>query len=997
MDNFDSDVKLQLGYDTEYEESALNSEDSASNLINGLIELSEDADAINALLSIEDDPAEITLFSDSDEAAEIALFEESKSKFALAGYDTSSLDYEDLDMLNTREELIAIPDIEARSLSYYKEVMDSADNAIKVCNKSSIATVDKDIQTILSKANSIQMPDDCSSILQESVSYYCLNKKSNAENDGDIDVEDVIDYISTIPDLKKYLNTNTAINYITSLVKTINNFYNTIDSEDEKHDLLGSNISAFFLKEIRGVLAEINLALNDGRCSFAKQIKRDGNNAYFVCPKCGKILPIDSIAYVMIQAQKNSNDVNTFPGITKCSCNEVITLLSTEYEKIGKAYEKSVKRGISSFCKIAPEFSRGTAISINKPPASIVFDACSYLVSDLDEKDFETDSSSRIVTEATEPGNKDNYYLDNLEYRRALQEFYKKIHTNSKASYNPAGYEFTYAADSVNLDEDNAQMIAASQRTFSFRDVAQYMALSLSKDYKVLKNQAIFSFIDSLNSNCFFRDALNNKIIIECRNFLNYVSQDCPTNPKCINPSVATNLLNILNILKVENPYVGKLNDYDFLKSEEFITFLAKKIPECKSLLENLIETESEKRKRLIALIKKCKYELGFTKIKRIPTYKVDVINDYVWDNDLCEVIDEVSDRMIINYLSKDFFSIWQDFTSINKATLRNIYTSTQKEVVDKAVQSLIDKKLPAHEKSFIYNQFRPVVSFRMYEHSRLGKIVSYFKNRDFYNFCVSILELPKNIDSNMPLEFNDMFDKALEKLNSIAKQYVTDDQIGYLKFYLRDFTEDEIKSATDLSECSFNQFVPIRLENETIDDYLKRYNSLKASDALNIGNSYNFASYFDDILEECFVLYCSSLLSSFKFGSYLHGTFMYSLINSLLMYCDLSTIQDLLGISSSMLTLLERNSYIPNLFNAASDGYHKAFTIIYSSMISNCIIRAEEEYKSLMVFDSEDLNDLMKYDLISLVDGFVDSLPDDQKAEAEEEVELISECFKVE
>lgn len=958
-------------------------------------------------LSIENEPGNLVLFDDSDENTEIAMFEESKAKFALAGYDTSNLDYEDLDKLNRREDLIAIPDVKDKTLSYYGELIDNAETAIKMCNKSSSTAIEENIEVILSKVDSIQMPEECSSVLQRTVCYCCLNEKSCS--DASVNVTDVIDHISKNPDLKKYLNSDTAINYITSLVMSINNFYNSIDKADEQQELLGANISAFFLQEIRKTLAEIQMAMNENRCSFVRQIKRFVNEAYYVCPKCGALLPIDSVAYIVIQAQKNSSEVVAFPAITKCSCGEVLTLLSTEYDAIRDTYLKSVKKGVTSFSKAAPDFSKGTAVSINKPPTSIIFEACSYLVTDLgadDIKDIKSGQPERIET-ADESATDTSFMMDDSEYMQALKEFYKKISFSKAPSYSNSSMGLSYVADYnsnllSNMQTENKEVMRSSQvrdetnkAVFSFRDAAQFMAVSLSKDYKVLKNQAIFSFIDSIHVNSSFDDIINNRTVIECQNFLEFLKRDCPTNPKCISIDIAINLIQILNMLHADNPYRAKMCDKEFLQSEEFITFLVNKISECKELLVELIDKRTAQRTHLISLMKKCKYELGFTKIKKMPTYRVDVLNDYFDDYNLCQIIDEVSDRMIINHLSKEFFPLWQSFNVVSKSIVNQIYTSTQRDLVNEAVLKLIERKFPVYESTAVYDSFRPTTQFRMYEHSRLGKIVSKFRNNDFYNFCSNILKLPENIDSNMPSEFNDMFLKTLEKLHKIASQYVSNDDIGYLKFYLRDFTEEEILNASNLSECEFGRFIPIRLENETIDDYLKRYNFMKTSDTLNVSNAYDYMSYFDDVVEECFILYCSSLLGSFKFSSYLSGTFMYSLINAAIMHCNLEVIQDLLGISDSILSLLEKESYVPSLYNSLASGYYKVFSSIYSSALGSYVTSLQKEYESLIVFDSEQLGDNLSYDLLYKLTQYADSLPDDQKSEVEDELGLIEDYFK--
>lgn len=665
---------------------------------------------------------------------------------------------------------------------------------------------------------------------------------------------------------------------------------------------------------------------------FIKQAFMDSDdNAYFICEKCGKKVPIsDYVASCinMVFVRNGKSEFLLFPKLFTCECGFSYMFMNSDLSILETFIKNNLNSDINSLTLKLTTMSSGSAILKYDIPLTILKDLWSYLIvgvsaggANLRDSDSEKDSSLK-----KKPA---RIRVSNLEYRKAVDEFYQllktldpnkitKVFKEDKVvtadDSNPFGEDdgnpfgsndgspFSNGVFSTDSKENSADKAVSetiiNTQTYnrsdmlSYKEIAMFFCKVLSINYSNIRNKAIFSIVFYINNNKVLREYLNSSNIYRLVNILKFIDSSVDLKKDSVIPTEEElSELNNIAFFYADKEQTDRLLAYENkLKTREELQLYCRELFEVlksqRQHIENEVNRLKEIKEKTIKQLYECIDALAFLQIINITQFNYCDIVDICADESLYNLIDELVDRMIITNNAEDFFEKFKTFKIFSNSVINEALTVTTEsgkisKILNDAVADLCESRHFRVNEHFIYDSFRMVTAMTQGSLVICKELNKAFNDADYYKFCQIIIDLCENHFNIETLISKEYTEKLLEfcnrfykKAKDLVQKYPTP-----FDYYLQEFDKDEISLAEDYvkTEISFSRYMPKRNKDEGITEYLDRYEEIKNSNALNrfkyLSNDYG--AEFDNVYNYYGVLFSCAALYDTRYHSFTHGTFI--------------------------------------------------------------------------------------------------------------------------
>lgn len=478
-------------------------------------------------------------------------------------------------------------------------------------------------------------------------------------------------------------------------------------------------------------------------------------------------------------------------------------------------------------------------------------------------------------------------------------------------------------ADVIN-DDNNDSIVAKYEEIgnlddrsdlLTYKEIAVYFCKILSIDYPVVKNKALFSLIFSINNNKVLNEYLNCSNIYEFKSILKFIDSSAILLEKNVLPDDQQ----VVELEYIAN-YYGEVNTLAKLESlkddkpaycQELLSVLESE----KVLIKDELKKYENERKKIILELNDVIESLAFTQIINISQVKLGDILNIVTDKTIYKLFDLITDRMIITNYAEDFYDRYKTFNILNRNSLKNsLNVRTQAKHITQSVMNTIMNKSDdlgiTISEGELYNNFRMVDALTQSNLGILNDLNSAFTNADYYEFCrlvIKVSNLPERLNTLISDKYTDLFYEFINTFLNDAKA-VMDAYESPESYYLQDFSQDEITLAkTYKKQLHFNRYMPKRLPDEGIIDYINRYEKMLHNGDLTKYNSVNYGKEFDTYAEYFGLLFSCSALYETTYHSFTTATFVTQFVKTVVASrSNKMQTGKLLGISTPVLNLID-------------------------------------------------------------------------------------------
>lgn len=730
-----------------------------------------------------------------------------------------------------------------------------------------------------------------------------------------------------------------------------------------------SKVTSYLLREDKLAIQ----TLKDKKCSVAKQVFVKNGQYFFRCDKCGMEAKVpEAIVSYVVYDSESAHKPKVIPRLLECSsCKEAHLLPITWYATIKKKLDDAYKTGTDELLKHLSKIATGTAISRIIPGAYSIFSDIETVVDISNNEDI-------ISLEA--PVNKDKELTaftvsNDPEYRKAIKCFRDRL------------IGFAATKSSAQLADELLSNLASDKQelaSLSTKELAKCMASSLSLDYLTEKNRALYSLVltldeyDSVRSCMCFTEIVYNLNKAEFLSLLDEPESKIKENSK--------------ELISLYKDVYGEKED----NLSEVIVGLKK----YRNSLLASVEDYKAHHREFVGILSNYKDLFANTKILNIKQINYELLHSYLCDCELASLFDEITDQMIIsNYAEQFAVVLFKDSAIRKKNNLKTLLLdysngSMIESTVAKVLES-INIELPVFS--------RHCLQYVSANHlSALRTAASYFKHNEYYNFITALIEF--DADSTL---IDQKADDLLEALCNFVMLEAEDvQQKSYCEYYLSDFSEEEITSLdssyrTKMMEITFGRFVPRRLGNESLPEYLDRYTELEEQDLLSTVPHYDYREKFSKFTEYMPVIIAGANVLGLEYENFVLADFVRILLNACCLSFSRKTALFLLRYSESFIARVCRNmqyGFDPDAFKDNSNllrvlhvDYHTSlsnFVQPYADKCFNETLNEHSDVSQYKVVSFEDIvsdyNSLTDNDFIRMESTFLAN-----KAKADKTVEV--------
>lgn len=897
------------------------------------LDMAESIDEFTPQFAFDEDPEE-------DSKKDFELIRVLRDSLQKRGYVYTDLyDYEQLLELATDETQMLAKDYEKQQIALYVENFNTVRNFIKENKATYVANTASNLRSNnIQINNNLDLDADFIESINEEI-IRALDSIDDINTAKDKLTPNIIYnrlYTSLPAEMKVHIENPDLYTYLQSTIPIFiearqNDYYVYRDEEMRR-----SKTTNFLLhKESKSVEIMLN-----SECSTIKQVFKQGNKFKYHCPKCHNLIemPNNVVSYIVFASERDNYFPYMMPNTIKCSeCNCNLLLSAGTYERINSNVDKGYKDGISKLFNFLSKISSGTAITKINPDFDIMFNSLNIIVELGSDEDLKVPE----VEETFE-----NIKYPEGEYSKALEMFYNKLYTFGIT-------KIATATDVVNIEElendassfdlSSANDIIQNNSNISAKELAICMSTELSLNYQELKNRAIFSLIMTIDEFECLREVLNRQKFWDNEIALKFMSQ---IDNVCDNSKE----LNATGIALIK--YQGNPKDIDNLKSE-FIQYKDKMFRQNAEIQENYT--------RLLEQIKKSVDLLAFTKILNIRQINARLLMFYLCDSYLTKIFDDVTDKMIINNYAEKYSEVFFRISALNKkaafkrtlekvASGHPVVVSLDKILYEEFGYSLSDDMLEA----LSYTSAKHLVCLR--------DAAENLKRYSYYRF----IEELNNLNDCATL-INPAYNAKLQELKILVEAESDILKRGYYEYYLSDFSSEEIASLnpserTLMYSIEFERFVPKRSENETLSDYLKRYEMLYESDLFYTVECYDYKGYFEKFKEYFILIIASFNVLNLEDNNFIVGNVMRNLLY--LTYSEFSRTFGLmfLGYSEEYFNRIMHSgaySLYSDVFNQ-NDALYRVLYGQYVNAGSVFITPYRTQYERLVVDELFDISKIM-------------------------------------
>lgn len=582
-------------------------------------------------------------------------------------------------------------------------------------------------------------------------------------------------------------------------------------------------IASYLLKNEQDTINQLERA----DCAFIKQVFQRNSNYVYYCAKCAEevILQEDILSYILYAAEKNDYAKVTIPKLIKCpNCGKEHLLPLIWYLNIAEHLQKEYVNGANEVFKYLSKVSTGTALTKINPSLDLIMEGIDSIVTLEGDNNFESQLESSIVENKT-------IIFSDAEYKSAIDAFYKRLLLFDNKDVNEDTKASNNGLDSIDDIEDFTFTSSEDTKTvniLTFKELAICMASELSMDYKAVKNKALYSLIMSLNEYDFIKDVLDKSSSWDLQNRLTVLNKI---------DRITKNDKELLSI------YKGIYQDITRTPagSDEVLLQILReyrdKLPEAIAKLEQDYE----------ALVSDIKHNIDLfahTRILNINQISYKLLSLYINDSTLAELLDDITDRMIVNNYAEQFAHILFRSSVLNNSSIR----TTLLEIADghsiaTTILNHLSRKYDYELPGAVYNRLCYITASHL---NALKSAADALKSCEYYNFIEALSSVTDNNTLISPTA-----DEKLKQAIALAKaEKETFNSKSYYDFYLKDFGGDDMdlldaSYRARLLKISFGRYVPKRKEGEDLSAYIERYESLEKQNHLSIVEHYDYLDEF--------------------------------------------------------------------------------------------------------------------------------------------------------
>lgn len=731
-------------------------------------------------------------------------------------------------------------------------------------------------------------------------------------------------------------------------------------------------IAMYLLQDSALAIQELIAAHNTGRSSFIKCIEVSETGSFAVCPECEKRVDLRKqplLKCTMTVFPNNRYDFICAPSIVKCSCGRCLTLAACEYDEIETLLKKKLGDKLSSCASNTTAQSSSTPVLHYVPPIELIRPAINHLISTETNATIDQDESLLAGEVHTEPA----FNLD--EYRKALQFFNSKI--EHLGSMPTLADDITAKCFLGEAGQDIIMDTVYSKNTdgLSYSEIASHICSTLSKDYCLVKNQAIACILGAIHDNCILYDALDNSKIALLENLIDFVERKAMLkHPENDNQTViliatAYRMLTGSSDITVDQRVITP-DDHDYLQPA--LDYLREHKDQLEVLLRTRKAKQQEAKKSLLSL----ENTLRYVKLVNVSTIQLSVLHSICYDTEIANFINELADKVIISNLVLEFGAVWQSFSQLPVCKLYSKISSVDPngrlEKVCKAL-SMSDTILFTCFENLKQELSGNTISI-------IHRLATAIKRLDYRGFCKEAYNLTMAQKTNVSKFISD-----------VARDY--DISKTDIESQLFEFTSEELaECAEELDGVTFTRFVPKRLPDETLSEYLLRYNELQLRQKLDSANSYDYLEKFERYpLHEIIYLSFADLIYEIHYSDFAKATYL----NGVIDLCRLGAISDdyarnILGIADSYKVMLNKYSYTPVLYTDETRDTVSLLQYFYETELSEYMLDVLSQYDSVLLNTSERIDVCKAFNLRQVFDDIIIEMDEDERPDAASELERV-------
>lgn len=621
-----------------------------------------------------------------------------------------------------------------------------------------------------------------------------------------------------------------------------------------------------------------------------KRIHKNSSGQYqCYCEKCDQFFDIKHhfVSYLVYVTEQSGGNYGTFSGKSKYAarvfpqvelcpnCGQGYVLYLGEYIEYNTKLHEMFDESIGDISTYLYNMSTGTAFTRVEPPVSLIEEVAPYLIS------TDVCSVSDCVVQDTESPIH-TFIPNTIEYSNAVRNFYSMLFGMQETAKEENVQNFSLLDSSDELFDEIS--LSGSVSKGNYKSIAAYLTTTLSRNYIELHNRALCSIIAKIEESTIVADSLDVTTLWDKQNELHVLS--CIKNEDSITKEqkdALNNVISRMSLLGLEFNIDG-INIYKEQLSKDIqeMEFVRE------SLLKHFYNTEEA--------------------LARIPIgnhRQVPILKLFSFCKDSSEYMfwDRVADRMIIQELSEDFYEM------LVKGGVFNSKTSIKLCSDDSELYELMDKfltKLSVME--FLPVDYAEIIKSRAAHVSLkcvcdLSDLAYHFKNENYYQFIKSARKL-ENIETLISKRLNN----SISNVKKIADKADIPISMSQEVYYLRDFSEDEINSASAeerklLQNIRFGRFVPKRIGNESLTDYLQRFIATVRDESFIVDQCYDYADKFMEFKDYFIDILLCDVISLCHCDNYSLSVMTRDIIEGLIEYTDEET----------LVTALELNEIIFN------------------------------------------------------------------------------------
>lgn len=717
-------------------------------------------------------------------------------------------------------------------------------------------------------------------------------------------------------------------------------------------------------------------AHGEGNTRYVKRIIYNQDGYYVVCPQCGAELPARQHPFVdcTLVAAKGSSQpkLSVLPYNIECQCGVVLTFTASEYREMQRIISRKLSQYLSNCKENILAQSPTTPVLKFRPSFQWLKDAFPYLI-ESGEGTVMQDGGQALGT-IQEP-----ISFNFEEYRQALKIF------NTKLQYmgeQPAVWD-SEAAKELLVDFDFEEMAVKKdgEGHLGAAEIASFMCNTLSKDYRTLKNQAIACILEEIKGNyVLFRDLDNNSIVL-LESVFDLIKRviDHPVNSFDNQTSMMfTSAYQMVKgregILKNGQQLLPKDDGY----VEAVVGYFKTNTEGLEKYIQVRKARQSSSKKILLGLGSL----LCYVKMVRMTTLSLSDVQSVCFDTEIAEFIDALADQVIIKNLVLDFGKAWCSFgNSIFVKLYRDLSLMTAAGRME-AIQKGIGGMFPDIAKTFGNLRTESIL-----HHEPLHRIANAIRKLDYLVFCKEIYQLCVAGCG----DYGTLINRVLQTVYEMVQREYNPATNDFL-FYCKDFSYDDVKDV-DTGACRFGRYILKRLPGESVSDYLVRYEKLYGEQKLDSSNSYDSAEYFEKYAPFLPVLFFAGKLFEIRYTNLVQAFYLSDLIEAC-QQSDSNQARDILGISDSLSTMLNKQMYHPVLYTKEASRIPKFLLYCYSTDVGEGILQLYTEYAERLLNTSEVVDIGNAFDLDAGIERAIAELEEEEVPFAEAEIQGLREMW---